>query len=623
MSKIFNNDEAEEKEILLDNIKQLKSNSSGNSSNKEEKNKFHSNRNIPNIKISLKELEENENIEVSKKKYERRKNKNLTIKQDKKPILNIEKFEKIVKRKKTKITRLKKKTIKKPKKVSIKDKPEEKEEVKEESEEFEDKEIKPKLELVLEKKFSPTETLLSYCKCQLFISYDNMAGFEYTGLEGILCILVNRVFSNLYLQIYDIMDFKKQFEIELYTNISLNKGYEKLTEKFHTIEFPTFCLGINFYTKKKAEEIKNIILNYSKALNSSLFYVYEMKNHGSFHNKKVFDYILNPKKLMDNNEEKKKTGNEINIKQINNKAKTNINNNNKNNENTNNEDYLEQIFNKTLKKLNYKISTDEQMLSFYIDKESNEVIYETSKGANRFLEQNNIEISEVNEEYEKLKEKIKSKMKNNKLETQKTKKSLQEEIKDKENKDKINDILNQIEGLQSKDKNNFNVEEEEKQKLNNKLKKFNMAKRMPINQKLQINSSPDNMIFYENDCENSQYFEEGEEIDDDEEGEEFEDDEDNIEKPISIFNDKDNNPILTDKLNDFGMKDNNNNNNQKPLIFSPRVSIIKKTNKNSSDVSSNSFNENNNIKKSLYNDKDPEEKEEESSKKDSSNIIEE
>ena len=284
---------------------------------------------------------------------------------------------------------------------------------------------------------------------------------------------------------------------------------------------------------------------------------------------------------------------------------------------------MEQIFNKTLKKLNYKISTDEQMLSFYIDKESNEVIYETSKGANRFLEQNNIEISEVNEEYEKLKEKIKS-MKNNKLETQKTKKSLQEEIKDKENKDKINDILNQIEGLQSKDKNNFNVEEEEKQKLNNKLKKFNMAKRMPINQKLQINSSPDNMIFYENDSENSQYFEEGEEIeDDDEEGEEFEDDEDNIEKPLSIFNEKDNNPILIDKFNDIGIKDNHNNNNQKPLIFSPRVSIIKKTNKNSSDVSSNSFNENNNIKKSLYNDKDSEEKEEESIKKDSSNIIEE
>ena len=433
----------------------------------------------------------------------------------------------------------------------------------------------------------------------------------------------------LYLQIYDIMDFKKQFDIELYTNIALNKGYEQLTEKFHTIEFPTFCLGLNFYTKRKADEIKNIILNYSKALNCSLFYVYEKENHGSFHNKKVFDYILNPKKLMENNEEKKKISNDINDKKVNNKTKTNINNNNKINDSTNKGDYLEQIFNKTIKKLNYKISTDEQMLSFYIDKEANEVIYETSKGANRFLEQNNIEISEVNEEYEKLKEKMKSKMKNNKLDAQKTKKSLQEEIKDKENKDKINDILNQIEGIQTRDKNNFNMEEEEeKQKLNNKLKKFNMAKRLPINQKLQINSSPDNMVFYEDDSESSQDFEEGEEIeDDDEEGEEFEDDEGNIEKQISSFNENNNKHLSSDKLNNIEIKDNNNNNNinQKNLIFSPKISIIKQINKNSSEISSNSFNENNNIKENLFNNKDTEEKEgeEESNKKDKSSITEE
>lgn len=647
MSKLFNNDEAEENEILLSNIKQLKSNKSiksnksnisNNSSNKELKNKFKSNLNIPNLKISLKELdklsEENEKEDKEKgvesnQKFERRTKKTLTIMHDKKPILNVEKIEKMARRKKTKTTRLKKKTMRKQKIISPKDKPEEKEEAKEESEEFEDKEIKTKLELVLEKKFSPTETMLSYCKCQLFISYDNLTGFEYTGLEGILCVLVNRIFSNLYLQIYDIMDFKKQFDIELYTNIALNKGYEQLTEKFHTIEFPTFCLGLNFYTKRKAEEIKNIILNYSKALNCSLFYVYEKENHGSFRNKKVFDYILNPKKFMENNEEKKKISNDINAKKVNNKTKTNINNNNKINDSTNKGDYLEQIFNKTIKKLNYKISTDEQMLSFYIDKEANEVIYETSKGANRFLEQNNIEISEVNEEYEKLKEKMKSKMKNNKLDAQKTKKSLQEEIKDKENKDKINDILNQIEGIQTRDKNNFNMEEEEeKQKLNNKLKKFNMAKRLPINQKLQINSSPDNMVFYEDDSESSQDFEEGEEIeDDDEEGEEFEDDEGNIEKQISSFNENNNKHLSSDKLNNIEIKDNNNNNNinQKNLIFSPKISIIKQINKNSSEISSNSFNENNNIKENLFNNKDTEEKEgeEESNKKDKSSITEE
>ena len=90
------------------------------------------------------------------------------------------------------------------------------EENEDEKEEFEDKEVKTKLEVVLEKKFTPTQTLLNYCKCQIYISYDNMTGFQYTGLEGILCIMINRLLSNLYLQVYDIMDFKKQFEIELY-----------------------------------------------------------------------------------------------------------------------------------------------------------------------------------------------------------------------------------------------------------------------------------------------------------------------------------------------------------------------------------------------------------------------
>ena len=122
-----------------------------------------------------------------------------------------------------------------------------------------------------------------------------MTGFEYTGLEGILCIMINRLSSNLYLKIYDILDFKKQFEIELYTNILFNKGYEVMSEKFHTIEFPTFptfCLGINFYTIKKADEIKNIILNYSKALNSTLFYQYKKKNHDTFKQKKTKLFIV-------------------------------------------------------------------------------------------------------------------------------------------------------------------------------------------------------------------------------------------------------------------------------------------------------------------------------------------
>ena len=647
MNKLNNINENEEKEISFFNINLLKSNKSNNSSNNEsnKNKKYKSNKSIPKVILSLKNSEKSSDKKELEElnaqiKFKRKEKKFKTLKQNKETFVT---FEKMIKKKRLKTNRVKKKTIKK-KKIEL-DLPKDKEngegEIKEdiEQEEFDDKEMKTKLDLIFEKKFLPTETMLSYCKCQLYISYDNFSGFDNTGLEGILCVIINRVFSNLYLQIYDIMDFKKQFEIELYTNISLNKGYEILTEKFHTIEYPTFCLGINFYTKKKAEEIKNIILNYSKALNSSLFYAYEKKSHDSFQNKKIFDFITNPKKFINNTEENKKISKDTISKQINNKnkIKTNI----KNDEKENNNDYLGQIFDKTLKKLNYKISSDEQMLSFALDTESNELIFETSKGANRFLEQNNIEISIINEEYEKMKEKIKSKMKVNKLESRKTRKSLQEELKDKENKEKINDILNQIEGLQSKDKNLFNLEDEEKQKLDNKIKKFNITKRLSINQKLQINSSPDNMIFIEDDSDDLENLEEGEEKEDeeDEEGEEIEDigkkGDEEEQKISSSFNDinniKENNNINNNKINNNEIKDNkivnnnvNNINNKKNFLFNSRLSIIKKPQRNSSEISSNSLKENNNINiKNSFNNKSNDENEIESIKENKSSILDE
>ena len=647
MSKLNNINENEEKEISFFNINPLKSNKSNNSSNNEsnKNKKYKSNKSIPKVILSLKNSEKSSDKKELEElnaqiKFKRKEKKFKTLKQNKETFVT---FEKMIKKKRLKTNRVKKKTIKK-KKIELelpKDKEDGEGEIKEdiEQEEFDDKEMKTKLDLIFEKKFLPTETMLSYCKCQLYISYDNFSGFDNTGLEGILCVIINRVFSNLYLQIYDIMDFKKQFEIELYTNISLNKGYEILTEKFHTIEYPTFCLGINFYTKKKAEEIKNIILNYSKALNSSLFYAYEKKSHDSFQNKKIFDFITNPKKFINNTEENKKISKDTISKQINNKnkIKTNI----KNDEKENNNDYLGQIFDKTLKKLNYKISSDEQMLSFALDTESNELVFETSKGANRFLEQNNIEISIINEEYEKMKEKIKSKMKVNKLESRKTRKSLQEELKDKENKEKINDILNQIEGLQSKDKNLFNLEDEEKQKLDNKIKKFNITKRLSINQKLQINSSPDNMIFIEDDSDDLENLEEGEEIEDeeDEEGEEIEDigkkGDEEEQKISSSFNDtnniQENNNINNNKINNNEIKDNkivnnnvNNINNKKNFLFNSRLSIIKKPQRNSSEISSNSLKENNNINiKNSFNNKSNDENEIESIKENKSSILDE
>ena len=605
MSKIFKFNENEEQEILLSPIQELKSNKSNNSSNKGSNKKFGSSKNLLKVNLSFKdsdkslEKEESKGINI-KPKFVRKKEKIHTLKM---PRLSFSTIEKIIKRKRSKANKTRKRTVKKKKMEISKNKENEEGGIKEEEpekDEFEDKEIKTKLELIFDKKFSPTETMLCYCKGQIYISYDNFSGFDFTGLEGILCIIINRVFSNLYLQMYDIMDFKKQFEIELYTNISLNKGYEIMSEKFHTIEFPTFCIGINFYTKKKAEEIKNIILNYSKALNSSLFYMYDTKNHDSFQIKKKFDFISNPRNFInkDNNDDNRNIINETNTKhKINN---INSNSKIKDSINENNNTYFNKIFDKPLKKLNYKISSDEQMLSFGIDAESNELIFETSKGANRFLEQNNIEISIINEEYEKMKEKIKLKLKNNKAETRKTKKSFQEDLKNKENKEKIIDILNQIEGLQTKDKNLFNLEEEEKQKLNNKIKKFNLTKRLAINQKLEINSSPDNMVFYEDYSNESEEDEEGEDIEE-EEGEEL-DDEDiplaQLTKDVDKIK-----KIPFGKHNNLDIKNNNNlnNTNNKVNVILKRLSTIKEKRKNSSDVSSNSKNENNDNNKNSLN----------------------
>ena len=210
MSKLINEDLAEEKEITLSSINNQKSDKSDNSNDNSLKS-FKSNISIPKIKFSLKNPEKKFKIEDVQINVERKKQKFKTIMPgNKNEAIN----DKNTKRKKMKTTRVKKKTLK-DKKEKIVDKEKEEIKIDEEPEEFEDKELKTKLELVLEKKFSPTESMLSYCKCQLYISYDYNSGFQNTGLEGILCVVINRVFSCLILQIFDVMDFKKQFEVEL------------------------------------------------------------------------------------------------------------------------------------------------------------------------------------------------------------------------------------------------------------------------------------------------------------------------------------------------------------------------------------------------------------------------
>ena len=126
-----------------------------------------------------------------------------------------------------------------------------------EKDEFEDKEIKTKLELIFDKKFSPTETMLCYCKGQIYISYDNFSGFDFTGFEGILCIIINRVFSIKYPE-----------QSQFFNKLSINKAQVIrywgffITKKEGYGKVPYFV-----YTKgaKKTEEKKDTY-NISKEL---------------------------------------------------------------------------------------------------------------------------------------------------------------------------------------------------------------------------------------------------------------------------------------------------------------------------------------------------------------------
>ena len=89
------------------------------------------------------------------------------------------------------------------------------------------------------------ESILEYATVKLSIcSPQTEKVFRSFIKEGILCVIVNRNTSCLYLKLYELIEFHKVFEIELYTNIS--DGYTVRDNFFHIIEFPGFFLGLSF-----------------------------------------------------------------------------------------------------------------------------------------------------------------------------------------------------------------------------------------------------------------------------------------------------------------------------------------------------------------------------------------
>ena len=134
------------------------------------------------------------------------------------------------------------------------------------------------VKLCISNMISKEETLIEVSSVKLSIcSPRTNKKFIQFKKEGILCVIANRNYSCLFLQLYDLNDFTKVFEIELYSNI--NKGYNVKDNFSHYIEFPGFFLGISFPKtlidndiKNRSDLIHESIISYSKFIDINYEY---------------------------------------------------------------------------------------------------------------------------------------------------------------------------------------------------------------------------------------------------------------------------------------------------------------------------------------------------------------
>ena len=279
-----------------------------------------------------------------------------------------------------------------------------------------DNENETKIRLIISKYLPYTQTILKITQAEIYISKGQKLEFKLV-MKGILCLVISRTLSNLYIQMYDMFDFKKQFEIELYTNIEY--GMEQLEETFYSIEYINFFLGINFASEYMGKEIKNLILLHSTVLNSK---------------SNQFSYEKNP----------------INRKLV-----------------------------------PIKIEKIEPLINFSYNSDINEIIYDISRGANRFLESYNISMADLNYEYEVVRNLIKFEP------NQQIKKNFKTD-KDILDKEKIEKIMNEIKKLEG----DRIGDELEIIKKKNKINKFNYANKKFNESLIQIKSDSLNKILY-------------------------------------------------------------------------------------------------------------------------------
>lgn len=257
-----------------------------------------------------------------------------------------------------------------------------------------------KIKIILSKSISNEETFLHFSYVKLYIAYEPNSEFIFTNVEGIICLVANRVMSSLNILIFDLYDFKKQFEIELYTNVE--NGMTKIKENFLCIEYPTFFLGLLFMNEQSANEMRNVIIVNSTILNG--------KNE-------QFAY--------DDGTIKRKTRKTIKIEKI------------------------------------------ENLVTLHVEDNSGEITYDLSRGVNKFLEGAEISVSDLNYEFEIIRDRIK-------MRREKEENAIEEEQNKKENykeDNNVEDIINVMNMLGKEE--NEEKDEIEMIRNENKLKKKN------------------------------------------------------------------------------------------------------------------------------------------------------
>lgn len=124
--------------------------------------------------------------------------------------------------------------------------------------------ISEELKQIIKENLPKHCTILEYANARIYLAQPETE-FQFTGLEGCLCLLINRNTQSLFFNLYEYTKNNKELELELYTNIE--KGYNVPVDTFHTIEYPFGVIGINFANKIEAEKMKKTILSNSIILN--------------------------------------------------------------------------------------------------------------------------------------------------------------------------------------------------------------------------------------------------------------------------------------------------------------------------------------------------------------------